>query len=372
MPTKQNPFLKNIFFLIPLLLLTCTNPVSPDYKYIEGLIYIEGFLGTEEGSSYVTITESDVAQYYRNIFVTGATVAFVNADSGQSIQLIEEDAQYIPPPNFKGTVGEKWHLEVSLPNGNQYVSEVETINPSVPIEEIDVRYDKQLEFIEDYKKYVPGHEVSITFNDPANETNYYYWRFKTYDKAQICKVCYNGMFRNNECVDNPSVDYFTYWCESDCWQIDYGSKIYIFSDEFSNGITTSNLPVGNLLLTRKTKILVQIQQFSLTPKAYKYYRTIKDLIDNNGGLNAPLPAALIGNMYNPQDANEYVLGRFTASSAFTKTLMIDRTMIEDAPIVRPIMPNPEPPPNGPGPHYTTAPCEESRYRTPIAPEGWID
>ncbi|HLU85659.1 MAG TPA: DUF4249 family protein, partial [Vicingaceae bacterium] len=195
MPTKQNPFLKNIFFLTPLLLLTCTNPVSPDYKYIEGLIYIEGFLGTEEGSSYVTITESDVAQYYRNIFVTGATVAFVNADSGQSIQLIEEDAQYIPPPNFKGTVGEKWYLEVSLPNGNQYVSEVETINPSVPIEEIDVRYDKQLQFIEDYKKYVPGHEVSITFNDPANETNYYYWRFKTYDKAQICKVCYNGMFR---------------------------------------------------------------------------------------------------------------------------------------------------------------------------------
>lgn len=379
MPIKPY-LLKKIFLLLfsTLLLLTCTNPVSPDYKFIEGLIYIEGFLGTEEGTSFVSITESDVARYYRNIFVSGATVSFVNADSGQKTLLSEEDAQYIPPPNFKGTVGEKWYLEVSLPNGNQYLSEIETINPSVPVKELNVRYDKQLEYIEDYQKYVPGHEVSITFDDPENQTNYYYWRFKTYDKARFCEICYQGYYRNGCVPLTPFLfgypEYFTYWCESDCWQIDYGNKIYIFSDEFSNGKTTTALPVGNVLLTRRTKILVEIQQFSLTPKAYKYYKTIKDLVDNNGGLNAPLPAALIGNMYNPNDANEYVLGRFTASSASTKSIMIDRTMIEELPIGTTIRANPEEEGDPvPGPPYQfTAPCVESRYRTPIQPEGWIE
>lgn len=372
MPTKPKLFQKIALFFIPFTLITCTNPVSPDYQFIEGLIYIEGFVGTTEGSSFVTITESDVAQYFRNIFVSGANVYFVNANTEEKIPLFEDNAQYIPSPNFKGELGDNWFLEVNLPNGSQYLSEIETINPSVPIKEINVKYDKRLEFNEDYKKYVPGHEVSITFDDPANQTNYYYWRFKTYDKAEICKICYEGNFRNNSCIPNPSIDYYTYWCDSDCWQIDYGNKIYIFSDKFSNGTTTSSLPIARVLLTRTTKILVEIQQFSLTPKAYEYYRTIKDLIDNNGGLNAPLPAALIGNMYNPQDSNEYVLGRFSASSATTKSIMIDRTMIEDSPIDKKITPHPEPLPSGPTPHYLYAPCEESRYRTSTEPEGWIE
>jgi hypothetical protein len=260
-----------------------------------------------------------------------------------------------------------------LQNGKKYLSEAETINPSVPIQDLSVDYDAKLEFSEDYGKYIPGHQVSVTFNDPADQTNYYYWRYKTYDKAQICKVCNDGVFRNNNCVSAPDSEpyYYTYWCESDCWQIDYGKKIYIFSDKFSNGTTTSSLPIADILLTRKTKVLVEIQQFSLTPKAYEYYRTIKDLVDNNGGFNAPLPAALIGNMYNPQDPNEYVLGRFTAASAITKSILIDRTTVEETAIETPLKPNPEPLPTGPGPVYDTAPCEESRYRTSIEPEGWI-
>jgi hypothetical protein len=359
--------------LLSLSLSTCTNPISPEYQFIDGMIYIDGFIGTTEGSSYVNITESDVARYYRNIFVSGANVSFVNSITGERIALIEENYKYIPDNNnFKGEVGEEWYLEANLPNGKKYLSEIETITPSVPIKDINVRYDKQLEYIEDYKKYVPGHEVSITFDDPADQTNYYYWRFKTFDKSQICKICYEGKFRNNECISDPSIDYYTYWCDSDCWQIDYSSNIKIFSDKFSNGTTTSSLPVANVLLTRTTKILVEIQQFSLTPKAYEYYKTIKDLVDNNGGFNAPLPAALIGNMYNPEDSNEYVLGRFTASSAFTKTIMIDRTMITDRPIESQLIPKPEPLPTGPGPVYDKAPCEESRYRTSIEPEGWIE
>ncbi|MBU3822654.1 DUF4249 domain-containing protein [Flavobacteriaceae bacterium XHP0103] len=372
MPTKQY-LLKGIFlFLFSTLFFTCTNPVSPEYEFIDGLIYIEGFIGTTERSSYVTITESNVApNYYRNIFVSGASVSFVN-ENGNKVNLTEGTFEYIPPTDFKGAIGEKWHLEVELPNGKTYLSEVEIINPSVPLKDIGVRYDKQLEYIEDYKKYVPGHEITVTFDDPADQTNNYYWRYKAYDKISICKICYGGVFRNNECREDPEVDYYTYWCDSECWQIDYGKKIHIFSDEFSNGNTTTSLPVATILLTRKTKILVEIQQFSLTQKAFDYYKTIKDLVDNNGGFNAPLPAALIGNMYNPNDANEYVLGRFTAASAFTQTIMVDRTTVEEAPIDTPIRPNPEPTPSGPGPHYTDAPCNESRYRTSIQPEGWIE
>lgn len=371
MPTRPYHFTRILFFLSPLLLLTCTSPVSPEYQFIDGLIYIEGFVGTSEGASYMTVTESDLTISYRNEFIRGANAFFVDASTNEKIPLVEENLKYVPSLNFKGEIGQKWYLEVNLPNGKQYLSEVETINPSVPIKELNVRYDKQLEFIEDYNEYVPGHEVSITFDDPANETNYYYWRFKTYDKVQICKICTEGIFRDNECIYEP-IDYYTYLCDSDCWRIDYGNKIQIFSDEFSNGKTISLLPIADIPFSRKTKLLVEIQQFSLTPKAYNYYKTIKDLVNNSGGFNAPLPAALIGNMYNPEDPNEYVLGRFTASSAFTKTIIIDRTIVEDSPIENPISPHPEPYLDYPPYWYGYAPCIEGRYRTSIEPEGWID
>ncbi len=377
MPTKPNFKHCIILIFLPITFLTCTDPVAPEYEFIGGIVHIDGFIGTTEGASYVSITESDVSYSYRNVFVSDANVFFVNAISGERIALYEDGSKYIPEDYaFKGGVGEKWYLEVNLPDGKKYLSEIETVIPSVPIKDISAKYDKQLEFSEDHDDYVPGHEVSITFDDPADQTNYYYWRYKTYDKEEICKICYRGKFRDNACVEEPSVDYYTYWCESDCWRIDYSSNIKIFSDKFSNGTTTTSLPVANLLLTRKTKILVEIQQFSLTPKAYEYYRTIKDLVDNNGGFNAPLPAALIGNMYNPEDPNEYVLGRFTASSATTKYIMIDRTKIAESPIGRKIAPHPEEteatPMGPPEPPVTSAPCEESRYRTAIEPEGWIE
>ncbi|MFI0430220.1 DUF4249 family protein [Mariniflexile sp. HMF6888] len=376
MPTKPNLFQKVSLFFLSFIFLTCTDPVKPDYQFVDGLIYIDGFIGTAERSSYVTIKESNVTKYnYKNIFVSGANVYFVNADSKEKIQLFEENSQYVPPPNFKGELEESWFLEVNLPNGKQYLSEIETINPSVPIKELNATYNKQLEFSEDYDRYVPGHEISITFDDPENQTNYYYWQFKTYDKVQICKICNHGYFRDGCIGFDPFLpgysDYFTYWCDSDCWQIDYGNKIQIFSDKFSNGTTTTSLPIANILLNRKTKVLVEIQQFSLTPKAYNYYRIIKDLIDNNGGFNAPLPAALIGNIYNPQDSNEYVLGRFTATSATTMYIMIDRTLIQESQLEPQIIPLQETDP-APMPYEYTAPCEENRYRTSIEPEGWIE
>lgn len=377
MPTKPFFFQRIFIFILSLTLFTCTNPISPEYQFIDGLIYIEGFVGTTEGSSYLKITESEVGANYRNVFVSGANAAFINANSSERISLSEVNSEYIPPSDFMGQIGEQWYLEVSLPNGELYLSEIETISSAVPISELSVTYDKKLEFNEDYDKFIPGHEIAITFNDPPDQANYYYWRIKTYDKAQFCKICEKGYYRNDCIAFDPFIfgypPYFTYWCDSDCWQIDYGSNIQIFSDKFSNGTTTSSLPIANLLLTRKTKILVEIQQFSITPKAYDYYRTIKDLIDNNGGLNAPLPAALIGNMYNPQDPNEFVLGRFTASAATTKSIMIDRRLLDEYPIASQIAPSPEQD-SGPTPRPIEyfAPCEESRFRTLTQPEGWIE
>jgi hypothetical protein len=91
----------------------------------------------------------------------------------------------------------------------------------------------------------------------------------------------------------------------------------------------SKLLVGKVPLNSKQNMLVEIVQLNITEEAHKYYKTIKDIVDNNSGFNAPLPSALIGNLFNQNDLEDPVLGRFTAASGSSKSIFVKRGSIDD-------------------------------------------
>jgi hypothetical protein len=248
----------------------------------------------------------------------------------------------------------------------------------VPITNLEVTYDPELAFREIYGgQFVPGHEVSISFNDPADRENYYYWSYRTYENLDFCEKCYEAVFRGGGCQGLPlstrSEPYYDYACQSDCWRIRFPESISIFDDSFSNGKSISKLAVGELLLFTREDMVVEVQQFSLTPAAYDYYKVLKDIVDNNSGLNAPPPAALVGNLFNPDNKEDFVFGRFTAAATSVESIFIDRTFIAEQPLetrdpinLEPTLNSPLPPPP-----TTTAPCSETRFRTAIRPDKWI-
>lgn len=362
------------------LITSCTDPIEPEFEFREGLVFVEGFASTAPGASFVTINTSAIefGVYVVN-FLEGASVSFENANSGDIVPLIEIDEAYVPPPDFKVAPGEEWKLTITLPQGKRYESLIETVLEPVPISNIEVVYDSELEFREVFGgTFVPGHEVLVSFEDPPDIDNYYYWTYRTYENLDFCEKCINAIFREGECQNLSSgsagAPYFDYACDSECWRIRFPESIAIFDDRFSNGKSTSNLSIGNLLLYTKEDMVVEVQQLSLTPKAHEYYKVLKDIIDNNNGLNAPPPAALVGNMFNPDNSEEFVFGRFTAAATTTASLFIDRTFIEEEALERRDPINFEPTLNSPfpPPATTEVPCSETRYRTAIRPELWID
>ncbi|WP_422081784.1 DUF4249 domain-containing protein [Ulvibacterium sp.] len=377
----KNTFLGKVVLLVMLSLLGgCVDPVDPEFRYQEGLVYIDALVGTIEGASYVSILEStEEFGINDNVFLSGAKVSFIKTDDQTQIDLLEEGELYLPPANFKAQIGDTWELKVELADGREYSSLPEKVSAPVPIQELVAAYEPELLFNEGLDEFTPGHSLSLTLEDPGEEENYYYWRFRSYEKLVNCVVCVNSIYRDGECRTNPSTisqirkPYYTYACESDCWQIRYEDNINIFSDEFTNGTKISNLPVADIPLFTKRSILVELQQFSISASAYRYYKTLKDIVDNNSGFNAPLPAALVGNMSNPNNINEFVLGRFTAASTNVKTVFIDRTFVEGRPLET-ILPGQyegeeEPVPR---PIVIFAPCNEGRFSTGLRPTGWID
>ncbi|WP_082960107.1 DUF4249 domain-containing protein [Maribacter hydrothermalis] len=362
-----------LFFLF----IGCIDPVEPEFEFKEGLVFIEGIAATVEGGSFVIINVS-VNEFGidKTAFESEAKVSFFNSITGETVQLQELEGAYVPSKDFKVNVGEQWELDVTLVNGKQYRSQPETVIHPVEVEDIKATYKSELRFNDGTESFEPGHAISVSFLDPVDEENYYYWTFKSFEKLRICKTCFDGIYRDNICGPTTITvpDYFDYLCDTDCWKIRFPESISIFDDKFSNGKRTTDLVVAEIPLYTKENMVLEIQQFSLTPAAYNYYKVLKDIVDNNSGFNAPPPAALIGNLYNPNNSDDFVFGRFTTAATSSIQIFIERGDIVENEIenqrslsVEPTFMSPYPPPA-----TTESPCEEGRFRTAIRPEAWIN
>ncbi|MEP3207843.1 MAG: DUF4249 domain-containing protein [Maribacter sp.] len=358
--------------------LSCTDAVTPEFQFEEGLIFVESIASTSTKASFVTIKSSAIefGVYVVN-FVEEASVEFENVATGEVVALIENRNSYIPPDDFVVRSGETWKLNIQLPNGKKIESLPESVLDVVPIDNIAVRYDPELTFREIYGgRFVPGHQVSINFSDPPDSENYYYWTYKSFENLDYCEQCVESIWRNGECtpveIARFRSRYFDYACDIDCWRIRFPESVAIYDDRFSNGSAVTELPVGDLLLHTKENMVVEVQQFSITPAAYQYYKVLKDIVDNSSGLNAPPPAALIGNLSNPDNAEDFVFGRFTAAATSTATAFINRSLIAEQPLEfrNPIILEPQIASPYPPPATVIAPCSENRERTSNEPDGW--
>lgn len=379
-----------IWIFCSALLAGCTEPVVPEFDFKKGLVAVEGLVSTSLGGSFVRlyrINEFNIGlNNYENVFISGAEVFFLNSDTGNKVRL-QEDVNveiYVPPSDFTGKHNETWELEINLADGRTYRSFPETIGESVPIDAIYARYDAELTYNAELDDFAPGHAIEVDFQDPTNTENYYYWNYRAFEIRDVCVVCHIfRIYRNDTCVLirpqlPPEVEnvhpYQTYYCENDCWQIRYNQDINIYKDKFSDGARIDRLPIGIVPLNTKRDILVEVQQFSFSPAAYQYYEALKDIVDDNGGFNSPPSAAMIGNMFNPNDSGEYVLGRFTAAFAETARIFLERDHLAEDQIewehhapegtwTEPMIPEEE--------YVFYGPCpEESRHNTSVRPEGW--
>lgn len=366
------------FYFVSLLFTSCIDAVEPEFEFKEGLVFVESIASTIPKASFVTINRSTIefGVYVVN-FVEGANVSFENTSTGELVSLIETRNSYLPPDDFVVQPGDQWKMNILLANGKKIESSPEQVLEPVPISNIEVRYDPELVFRDNLGgKFVPGHEVSIDFEDPANTENYYYWTYKTYENLDFCEKCFEAIWRNGECTPTEiarfRARYFDYACDIDCWRIRFPETVTIFDDRFSDGKVINKFPVGDLLLYTKENMVVEVQQFSITPAAYNYFKVLKDVVDNNSGLNAPPPAALVGNLFNPDDNEDFVFGRFTAAATSSASIFINRNLIEGAaietsqvPVFEPQIASPYPPPA-----TVLAPCSENKERTGVQPEKW--
>lgn len=350
----------------------CLKQVDAEFDLQPDIIFIDAYALTETGTSSVTINKTifENQNTYKVVNVSNAIVKIENTNTGEVVEFIEDiSGTYGCPIDFAASSGEEWKLYVELEDGKIIESKPQIVTSPISIDNVRSEYSPEVEFNAQFNKLVPGHRLSIDWQDPAGEENFYLWKYRAYEPLFVCKTCKNGILRNGECIPtglNWGPPYYSYVCLPDCWQINYGKELSVFDDRLEDGAMIIDREIAILPFLRRPDILVEIQQLSLNKSAYDYFKVVNSQASESGGLNAPPPAPLLGNLFNPNDDTDLILGHFTAAGISTKRVFIERYQIVESPLTYEDNIILESCPTCP----TSAPCVESFSRTPIKPEGW--
>lgn len=350
---------------------SCVEAVEPEFDYQDGLVYIDAFALSERGVSQVSIKESVALGDFGSFNNVGGAKVYFESESLGLLENLSEISEgfYVTNEDFYVRPSETWKLIIELSDGRSYESTKEEIKEAVLLEDLKANYYDELTYDPAYSDFVPGHKVMASFSDPPGIGNNYIWRMRTFEKLNTCLTCFNGIYRGGECIlqEIPRFlpQYHDYLCLSDCWMIRYGSSIPVFNDKFVDGNKIEDQEIADVIFYRKENILIEIQQLSVTESTYNYYKTISDIVDESGGLNAPTPAALLGNIVSTSNPEEIVIGNFTAASVSTKRVFLERRQFNS-----PVDPDPFIHLESCIGCPTAFPCEEGENRTGVKPIGW--
>lgn len=349
----------------------CTEPVEPVYQFETGFLLVDGQMADSPGFSEVSVKRNEIrfGDYVLRP-LTDARVRSVD-DQGQTTEWTLsgiEEGTFTPPAGWRARPGRSYSVEVTTADGRVIVSEPEAVPTAVPIRDAYVEFEQNAYFSEDLNRFVPAFFLRVDVRDPAGEPNFYRWRFSTFEEITVCAECVRSRWRNGECIPGPDTRFVARWdylCDTRCWITRKGGNLNASSDEFSDGSLISGIEAGRVDYNRPGGLLFDLEQFCISPGAYEYLNVIRGLTEGAGGLNAPLPAALIGNLTEVGNEVNPVLGYVGAVSVDTARVMIQQDTFGGVSLpfdrslrLEPVRPDPPRAPcTGPG-------------RTSVRPEGW--
>ena len=422
--------------LITILLTACVDPLDLTLIDTLDILVVDGTITNSPEPQVIRLNRSKSDPLTGRSGFTPITKASVDVlvDSVQRIACHETvDGSYQLPADFRGQVGHAYQLQFTLPDGTQYASTQQIMQPVPAIGRVSAKFNSTSLPVEQQLSggYRSGHDLFIDWKDPANQRNYYRWEWKLYEKQSWCRSCQQGIYAvnaipphaykdktfyvsSNEPYENcfvpvnyieaaqPPFYYnffvYDYPCRTQCWEIIYSSSLNTFDDQYSNGSQLSGRKVAQIPYYDSTAALVEIRQLSLPQSAYTYFSRFQNQTQNVGGLADSPPSAPVGNIQNTTNRRESIVGYFTASAVSAVRYWLDRTdvvglpygqtdpagpstlpgselfysLMLRQPIPEPIYPYPPIRVWGGPPRPVTAICVASDSRTPFKPDGWQD
>jgi hypothetical protein len=265
-----------IVFFISIFFTSCEEVVDVDLDTAPPKLVIEAAINWHKGTTGAqqTIKLTTTTGYYENEIptVTGATV-FIKNSVGQQFNFIEiPGSGRYACNNFKPVINEQYTLTI-VSDGNTYTAS-ETMKSIAPITRVEQKNDGGF----------TGKDIEVRafYNDPANEDNFYLYKYE-----------YSNKITSNFYVDDDK--FFQ------------GNEFFSLSDD-------DELKIGDK---------IDITHYGISKQYYNYMSILVSIAGSNvGGPFQSPPATVKGNIINTIDKANYPLGYFSLSETDSKTYTI--------------------------------------------------
>jgi hypothetical protein len=268
-------------------LLSCTKEISVDVTH-EPEYVVFGSMSNIEKPISISITQSvPVNSKEKSLPVNDARVSLFAREGDEKQVILTDDFTvdkgiYTSVQSIAGTTGTSYWIEVTLSDGNKFVSAEEQMKKAVPIATVD---------------YESFYQVKVSFADPGTEHNYYLLESEFINKGKLFSKTFavsdDVIFDGNA---SATVDLDIFYKPN--------------GDEETLKVSLSNINYSSY-------------QFHLNRWKQKEDNDNNSSNQDNGGGPGPMfstpPVNLYGNIKNSTDGTR-VLGNFTVGSIYVEEL----------------------------------------------------
>ena len=314
---------KLVYILFGMLLLSrCIDPLD-----LEGIVdgqpqlVVDAYLSDQPETYFVYLSYSSTSlKGYEDEDITGAEV-FVTDQEGNRFDFRDAGSgTYESDPfGFQGQIGQTYQLHIRLPDGKEYTSREETIQPVPEIDSIYARHENRPSItaigsvIDNW-----GMQTYVTTGSGGDEPGFYRWDWReTYE------------------FQSPLFDPMSITPPPICYQS--GSTVRNLNIASSADFSEDKIVGHPINFISKNTYKLQIRysllvtQYSLTERAYTFWENVKTQDESGGSVFAPPPSPIPGNIYNVNDDTETVLGVFQVSAVRRKRFFLPRSEVPARP-----------------------------------------
>lgn len=305
-----------ILFLL-LIINSCIFDFDPPSKDYENLLVVEAILHDGDEAFVVNLSRSIPIDTVGFVPETGALVS-VSDNTGNIYDMTEyTPGIYVSSPSFSGQTGRVYQLHIETTQGRRYQSDSVLLRETPPIDSIYYKYEERV--TTESQNNIPGLQIYLTTHDSENSTWYYRWEF---EETWEFRSLYNSLQIWNDGIIEERIDQV-----HRCWKHNTSRNVLVSTSKNLNKDIISEFPVvfvSNSTDKLGIKYSILVRQYALSEASYTYWKEQENINENLGTLFDPQPYVIKGNVYNPDDENEIVLGYFDASSVQEKRIFITK------------------------------------------------
>lgn len=286
--------------IVGLLFASCIDEIKLDIDNDQQWLVVDGLLNDSMQVQVIKVNYSAIIGVGTDDLkppVTGATVRVLDDAAGSFDFTETADGTYTRL--MQGEVGRSYHVEVKTPDGKTILSRPAVLTKAPPM------LPPTAKVVEDVTISSTGRNIYNSKLDIGMNVNVSglqdrpYLRWRATGEYEFGED-YPGIIDRKICYIKNNVDF---------------NNIKIYD---TNSLVDGLLSNEPFLVTKYDyrffyMYCFHLYQYAISEEEYKYWQAVRSIVNIDGSLFDPPPGTVKGNLYNPDNAEDQILGYFSVA-----------------------------------------------------------